>query len=80
MKCLIAALRRRTIGIVVVLMLTHLVVTPLAEAQQTAKVPSIGLLGFSSPTPDVMTIYEPFFQALQQHGYVVGENVAMAWR
>lgn len=70
----------RNLVIIVILALGPIAGYLPADAQEPGKVSSIGLLGFSSPTPDVIKLYEPFFQALQKQGYVVGENVVAEWR
>ena len=54
-------------------------VAPLAaEAQQTGKVPRVGVLGGQSPemSPPILALR----QGLSELGYVEGENIAIEWR
>jgi putative ABC transport system substrate-binding protein len=50
----------------------------LAEAQQLAKIPRMGLLTWGSPSPSSSPT--PFDQALRQLGYVEGQNIAIERR
>ena len=66
------------IGLLVAL---GVLLSPLAtEAQQPAKMPRIGYLGFGMSTPENAAVYEPFRQGLRDLGYVEGQNVAIEWR
>src|SRR5712692_2948683 len=56
-----------------------LLVAPLvAEAQQTGKVPRVGVLGGQSPeiSPPILALR----QGLSELGYVEGQNIAIEWR
>jgi len=50
-----------------------------AEAQQTAKVYRIGLLGGSPPTAEPR-FWDGFFQELRERGYVEGQNIRFEGR
>jgi putative ABC transport system substrate-binding protein len=51
---------------------------PLAtEGQSTLKMPSIGVLVFTSMT---RTFQDEFRQGLRDHGYIEGQNVVVEWR
>jgi putative ABC transport system substrate-binding protein len=67
-------------GKIFVWLLTTVLLTtaPLAEAQQAAKVPRIGILtlGVASSTP----IFEAFRQGLRELGYVEGKNILIEYR
>ena len=52
---------------------------PLAEAQQTKKVPRIGLLSSGSPSSTKETV-EAFRQGLRERGYVEGQNIVIEYR
>jgi ABC-type uncharacterized transport system substrate-binding protein len=59
--------------------LTGAVAAPLAaEAQQTRKVPRVGVLGGQSPeiSPPILALRE----GLRDLGYVEGQNIAIEWR
>jgi putative ABC transport system substrate-binding protein len=52
----------------------------LAEAQQTAKIPRVGVV-YSSGTPDTPSpLFEPFRQGLRDLGYVEGKNIVIEQR
>ena len=68
-------MNRRKI-LLALLALLALGATPLAEAQQAAKVPRIGYLGGSSALP----FHDGFRGAFQQLGYREGENVVIDYR
>ena len=55
-----------------------LLAAPLAEAQQTKKMPRIGVLGGQSPeiSPPILALRE----GLRELGYVEGQNIAIEWR
>jgi putative tryptophan/tyrosine transport system substrate-binding protein len=48
-----------------------------AKAQQTTKIPRIGFLYASSPSPDVRT---GFLQGLHKFGYIEGQNITIEYR
>ncbi len=50
-----------------------------ADAQQPAKVPRIGFLGFPSPSANAAR-NEAFRQGLRELGYVEGKNIVIEWR
>jgi hypothetical protein len=50
----------------------------LAEAQQPAKIPRMGLLTWAAPSPPSSST--PFEQGLRQLGYVEGQNIAIERR
>src|SRR5438445_12033210 len=59
------------------------VATPLAaEAQQTGKVPRIGVLAPGTPTPGSLPlqVFDAFRQGLRDLGYVEGETVVLETR
>jgi putative ABC transport system substrate-binding protein len=69
-------MKRRIIGLIVLLALG--LMAPLAaHAQSPAKVPRIGVLLFSGPDSAAV---EAFRQGLREHGWVEGQNLAIAWR
>ena len=47
------------------------------QAQQTTKIPRIGFLYASSPSPDVRT---RFLQGLRKFGYIEGQNITIEFR
>src|SRR5438093_6332839 len=63
----------RLIGLAVVLALS-LILAPLAgEAQQTTKIPRVGLLDYAA-------FWSPLRQGLRDLGYVEGQNIAFEYR
>ena len=54
-----------------------LVGAAVAEAQQPARVPRIGVLTFTAMTAPLQ---EAFRQGLRDHGYVEGQNILVEWR
>src|SRR2546426_6446506 len=56
-----------------------LLTVSLAEAQQSAKIPRIGIL-----TPDPISaraqLFDAFRQGLRDLGYIEGQNIAIEWR
>jgi hypothetical protein len=68
-----------TRAIVVLLVGLTLVFVPLAEAQQTKKVPRIGYLSSFDPAAE-STRSEPFRRALSERGYIEGQNIAIDYR
>ena len=67
----------RLIGLAVVLALS-LTVTPLAaEAQQTGKIPRVGILAPGNPP---LVHAEAFREGLRDLGYVEGQNIRFEWR
>jgi putative tryptophan/tyrosine transport system substrate-binding protein len=67
--------RRISISLVATLLLT---VAPLAEAQESKKVPRIGILSPDSPGPS--PLLNAFRQGLRELGYVEGQNIAFEYR
>jgi len=66
--------------ILVCLLATILLATVcLAEAQQSTKVPRIGLLVASTPSANSAR-NEAFRQGLRELGYVEGKNIVIEWR
>jgi putative ABC transport system substrate-binding protein len=62
------------------LLITILLTTaPLAEAQQSKKVPRIGFLS-GSPPSSIKARIEAFRQGLRDLGYVEGKNIVIEWR
>jgi len=55
-----------------------LLAAPLAEAQQTRRIPRVGVLGGQSPegSPPILALR----QGLSELGYVEGETIALEWR
>src|SRR5215475_397330 len=55
-----------------------LLTAPLAEAQQTRRIPRVGVLGGQSPegSPPILALR----QGLSELGYVEGETIALEWR
>jgi putative tryptophan/tyrosine transport system substrate-binding protein len=71
-------MRRYAVGLIVALTLALGLMTPLAAyAQPPAQVPRIGVLLFSGPDSPAV---EAFRQGLRAHGWVEGQNLAIAWR
>jgi ABC-type uncharacterized transport system substrate-binding protein len=60
------------------LLITVFLITGLAQAQQPAKIPRIGLLGNSAFTNPARN--EAFRQGLRDLGYVEGKNIGIEWR
>ena len=58
------------------LLITVLLITGFAAAQQPAKIPRIGYLGSVSSSPRIAT----FRQGLRELGYVEGKNIIIEWR
>jgi peptide/nickel transport system substrate-binding protein len=61
-------MRRRTIGLILILSL--LTAPPAANAQQRGKVPRIGVLLPGSPTPEYERRLDAFRQGLRELGYI----------
>jgi putative ABC transport system substrate-binding protein len=61
------------------LLITVLLITGLAEAQQPTKVPRIGFLIGSSASANAARI-EAFRQGLREFGYVENKNIVIEWR
>jgi putative ABC transport system substrate-binding protein len=58
-----------------------LLAAPLAaEAQQTRKIPRVGVLGGQSPTDSPAPPILALRQGLRELGYVEGQNIAIEWR
>ena len=51
-----------------------------AEAQQTRKIPRVGVLGGQSPEDSPAPPILVLRQGLRELGYVEGQNVAIEWR
>jgi ABC-type uncharacterized transport system substrate-binding protein len=51
-----------------------------AEAQQTRKIPRVGVLGGQSPTDSPAPPILALRQGLRELGYVEGQNIAIEWR
>src|SRR5580765_6643129 len=51
----------------------------IGEAQQPAKAPRIGYLGFGDPSANLART-EAFRQGLRELGYVEGKNIFIEWR
>ncbi len=66
-----------TIGLLITLALSLLVIPLAAEAQPAAKVPRIGIIGDWPADPPN---WEVFRQGLRGFGYVEGQNLAIEWR
>jgi putative ABC transport system substrate-binding protein len=71
---------RRTIGLLVTLVLGLLVVPLAAEAQQATKVYRIGWLSPGFPHPDHDPPVDAFRQGLRDLGYLEGQNLVMEYR
>jgi putative ABC transport system substrate-binding protein len=61
------------------LLITVLLITGFAEAQQPKKIPRIGVLNAATPAT-VAHLIEAFKQGLREHGYVEGQNVVLELR
>ena len=61
------------------LLITILLITGLADAQQPTKVPVIGRLGASSPSAEAARV-EAFRQGLRELGYIEGKSILIEWR
>ncbi len=68
----------RTIGLIVTLILSILMVPLAAEAQPLAKIARIGYLASEARPPSGGI--DAFRQGLRELGYVEGQNIAIAWR
>jgi putative tryptophan/tyrosine transport system substrate-binding protein len=66
---------RRTVGLIVILAFSLLVMPRVAEAQPRARVPRIGYLG-DAPGP----FADAFRHSLRERGYIEGENIAIEYR
>jgi putative ABC transport system substrate-binding protein len=66
---------RNTVGLIVMFTLGLLMVPLFSDAQPSGKVPRIGYLG-DTPGP----LRAAFRRALHEHGYVEGQNIAIAYR
>jgi hypothetical protein len=71
---------RPTIGFLLALVLSGLIVSRAVEAQLAAKVPRIGILSPFSPTNQGPNRVDTFQQGLQELGYREGENILMEYR
>jgi putative ABC transport system substrate-binding protein len=67
------------IPVIFCLLITVLLVTGFAQAQQPAKVPRIGFLIGSSASANAARI-EAFRQGLREFGYVENKNLVIEWR
>src|SRR5262245_13942206 len=80
-----STMRLSTIGALLTLAFALLVAPRSTHAQQTEKVPHVGILSFSSaePSPGRET-FRPWWrgleQALRDRGYVDGQNIRVEWR
>jgi len=72
-------MRRITVGlsILFILALVLLAVSRAAEAQQSAKMPRVGVLRVDSPPQEGL---DAFLQGLRELGYVEGQNIALERR
>jgi len=61
------------------LLITVLLMTGFAQAQQPKKIPRIGVLNPATPAT-VAHLIEAFKQGLREHGYVEGQNVVLESR
>jgi len=71
---------RPTIGLLLALVLSGLIVSRAVEAQPAAKVPRIGILSPFSPANQGPTRVDTFHQGLQELGYRDGENILIEYR
>ena len=71
---------RRTIGLLVTLTLSLLVVPLAPEAQPLANVPRIGWLSSGFPASEADLQRSPFLQGLRKLGWVEGQNITIKWR
>ena len=70
-------MRRTLVGLILALVLFPLLMPCAAQAQQTGKVPRIGIFQISeSPTP----VWEAFRHGLRDLGYVEGQNLVIEFR
>jgi putative ABC transport system substrate-binding protein len=67
---------KRGAGPLALVLVVGLLCAPLAVAAQPKKVPRIGFLSSTAPADGIA----PFRQALQEFGYVDGQNIAVEWR
>ena len=67
-------------GCIVMLILSVLGAPLAAEAQPPSQVPRIGFLSGSALTPELAHGLEAFRQALREHGWVEGHNLAIEYR
>ena len=71
--------RRGRLRILVTFVLALLAVPFVADAQQPAKIPRIGLLSPFSPS-DTALWHQAFRQGLRDHGWVEGKNLSIEYR
>src|ERR1700720_1850916 len=62
------------------LLITVVLITGLAQAQQPAKVPRIGFLSTSIPSPAASARADALRQGLRDLGYVEGKNIVIEFR
>ena len=70
-------MRLKTVRLVVMLALVILTAPLIAEAQQPARVPRLGIL-YPRTLPDPSI--EAFRQGLRELGYIEGQNIAIEYR
>ncbi|MGH7771225.1 MAG: ABC transporter substrate binding protein, partial [Candidatus Binatia bacterium] len=66
-------------SLVLVLIIAVLGAGPIAEAQQPAKIPRIGVL-LSASRSFTSTRTDAFLQGLRELGYIEGQNIAIEYR
>src|SRR5262245_38926707 len=71
------AMRRTIVGLIIALALCPLSMPFAAKAQQTGKVPRIGITQVSEPR---IPIWEAFRHGLRTLGYVEGQNLVIEFR
>jgi putative ABC transport system substrate-binding protein len=74
-------MRLNAVGLMLICALAICVAPLVADAQQPAKVPRIGLLSQgSSPAPGTAAFSEPFVQGMRDLGYVEGQHITFERR
>lgn len=69
-----------TLALIITLALSLLVVPPATDAQQSVKVPLIGILGIGPYPSEAQLQQSPFLQKLRELGWHAGQNIAVERR
>jgi hypothetical protein len=70
---------QRSVFVFICLLLTVLLPTVSAEAQQPKKIARIGFLAINSVSSSAVSV-EAFRLGLRQLGYIEGQNIIIEWR
>jgi ABC-type uncharacterized transport system substrate-binding protein len=69
-----------TVGLIITLSLSLLIVLRTADVQQPVKAPLIGVLASGFPPSEARRQPSPFGQALRELGWIEGQNIAFERR